>query len=99
MLEILASVGACTDKPFSALAAMVLERAALLSGCICILLSWDEPRRELVGRLKSLGVPVMVLVIVSALPDQPPDPGPMSSDPRNFHFLEPGNIKEGMARL
>jgi uncharacterized protein (DUF58 family) len=49
MLEILASVNACTDKPFNVLPPMVIERAALLSGCICIFLSWDEEYFLVVG--------------------------------------------------
>ena len=46
MLEILASVRACLDKPFSTLPPLVTERASLLSGSICILLSWDEERKR-----------------------------------------------------
>ena len=99
MLEILASVRVCSDKPFSTLPALVMERASLLSGCICVLLSWDEERKKLIHLLKALGLPVLVLVITDHEASQPLDPGPMKSDPENLHRLQVGKIKEGLARL
>ncbi|GBC60857.1 DUF58 domain-containing protein [Desulfonema ishimotonii] len=94
-LEILASVRPCLDKPFSALAASVIERAGLLSGCICVLLSWDTLRREFVRRLRMLGVPVLVLVITDALFAEPGD----DADACNFHQLKVGKIEAGLAKL
>ena len=99
MLEILASVSACRDRPFSALPPLVLERASLLSGCVCILLSWDEERKQFIGLLKELGLPVLVLVITDHTDSHTPDPGPMRSDPENFHQLEIGRVEEGLAQL
>lgn len=99
MLEILASVQACSDKPFSTLSALVMERASLLSGCVCVLLSWDEERRKLIHLLKALGLPVLVLVISGDESTQPLDPGPMKSDPENLHRLQAGKVKEGLAQL
>ncbi|MFH1349725.1 MAG: DUF58 domain-containing protein [Pseudomonadota bacterium] len=98
-LEILASVRACRDKPFSALYPLVLERSSILSGCICILISWDAERKNLISLLKSHGVPVLVLVITDDKEDKPLDPGPMKGEPENFHCLPVGKIKEGLARL
>lgn len=103
MLEILASVSAITDKPFSVFPPVVYERAGMLSGSICILLSWDEDRKQFVGHLKSLGVPVLVLVITDS-PAQPKaeldsDLGPMSDNPKNFHRIEAGKLQEGLANL
>jgi hypothetical protein len=99
MLEILASVRVCSDKPFSTLHALVMERASLLSGCVCVLLSWDEERRKLIHLLKALGLPVLVLVITGEEASQPLDPGPMKSEPENLHSLQVGKIKEGLAQL
>jgi uncharacterized protein (DUF58 family) len=99
MLEILASVRACSDRSFSTLHALVMERASLLSGCVCVLLSWDEERQKLIHLLKALGLPVMVLVIRGEGATQPLDLGAMKSDPENLHSLQVGKIKEGLARL
>lgn len=99
MLEILASVKACTDRPFSLLPPLVLERADLLSGCICILLSWDKKRQELVGLLNALGIPLLVLVITDHRTPQPLDLGPMKASPRNLVELQVGKIAQGLARL
>lgn len=103
MLEILASVSPCRNKPFSILPPLVFERASLLSGCICILLSWDETRKKFVGQLNELGVPILVLVIKDAKAPYTFDPvsdlGPMKDKPENFHIIETGNIREGLADL
>jgi uncharacterized protein (DUF58 family) len=99
ILEILASVRVCCDKPFSTLPALVMERASLLSGCVCVLLSWDKERRKLIHLLKALGLPVLVLVITDDEASKPLDPGPMKGDPENLHRLRVGKIKEGLARL
>ena len=64
MLEILACVQACRDKEFHELTPLLLERAAMLSGSICILLGWDEARQELVRTMQAVGVPLLVFVIV-----------------------------------
>jgi uncharacterized protein (DUF58 family) len=101
MLEILASVTAITDKSFSVLPPIVYERAGMLSGSICILLSWDEDRKAFIGHLKNLGVPVLVLVITDSAtqPKSALDLDPMAEDPENFHRIEVGKIQEGLANL
>jgi hypothetical protein len=76
-----------------------MERASLLSGCICVLLSWDEERQELIHLLKALGLPVLVLVITDDEPPQALDPGPMKDDPENLRRLQVGKVMEGLARL
>ena len=65
MLEILASVRTCPDQPFQALEHLVLRHAEAVSGCIWVLVAWDEARREFVRKLKELGVPVLALVILA----------------------------------
>jgi uncharacterized protein (DUF58 family) len=64
MLEILASVKNCADKKFEVLEQLVLNHVAVVSGCICVLQRWDESRRNFVQKLKVLGVPLLVLIIV-----------------------------------
>lgn len=71
MLEILASVLACRDKPFDELIPLVLNRSHLLSGCICVFLTWDADRRELVRQLQARRLPVLVLIITTD--NAPPD--------------------------
>lgn len=95
ILEILASVRACKDRPFDVLSQAVISRAAILSGCICIFLSWDEARKAFIRELISLGAPVLVLLIA-----EPDVSSEMINDmPENFHKLETGRIQEGLARL
>ncbi len=99
MLEILASVRACTEQTFGALEHLVLNHISAVSGCICVLLAWDEERREFIEKLKALGVPLLVLIIVGQAQTPPLDPGPMREQPDRFRILEIGKIKEGLARL
>jgi uncharacterized protein (DUF58 family) len=99
MLEILASVRACSDQPFRALEHLVLGHVEVVSGCICVLVDWDEARRSFVRKLKALGVPVLVLVIVQPGEGQKLDPGPLSDEPERFFVLEAGQIETGLAKL
>jgi len=98
ILEILASVRICREKPFSLLPPVVTERAAILSGCICILLSWDEDRKNFIRQLRELNVPVLVLVVTDS--SEPVlNPGPMADKPQHFHQIELGKIQEGLSKL
>jgi len=95
MLEILACVEPATGLSFRALRDAVMERHASLSGCICVLLGWDDERRDLVGRLGALGVPALVLVIG----DGAGAPERETDGAAAVHWLQVGRIAEGLQRL
>ncbi len=78
---------------------MVIERAGLLSSCICILLEWNDERKQLVANLRELGIPMIVLVVGELGFVETLDPGPMKDQPHFFHTLEAGRIEEGLAKL
>jgi uncharacterized protein (DUF58 family) len=99
MLEILASVRPCSDRPFNSLEHLVLSHLELVSGCICVLVGWTEERRKFVEKLQAYGVPLMVLLIVGLGAKEGVDPGPMRVEPDRFHVLEAGDIQRGLARL
>jgi uncharacterized protein (DUF58 family) len=101
-LEILASVKECDNKPFSSLATILLSRVDLINGCVCIFLVWDEERKNLVSKLKSQGISLVVLLVTdnkNELENTGFDPGPMKNDMSNFHILEAGNMEEGLSKL
>jgi uncharacterized protein (DUF58 family) len=91
MLEVLAGVRACRDRPFRALHHAVLERHASLSGAICVFLAWDRPRQELIAQLRALGTPARVFVVTEKDASVPARPG-------EVHHLVAGAIAEGLAR-
>ncbi len=99
LLETLASVQACRDKPFQVLSQLVVDRCASLSGCICVLLSWEADRQEFVARLRRLGVPTLVCVVTD--PTLPRNPTVHPGEERQpwLHCLEAGKVAEGLARL
>lgn len=90
LLEVLAGVKLAPGRPFSLLREAVLARASAVSGCILIFIGWDEARRKLVDALRANGLPVIAL-LVSARPA--PD------RPAWLHWLQPGRIQEGLAKL
>lgn len=99
ILEILASVRVCTDKPFERLETLALDHAGAVSGCICVLLAWNEPRRRFIEKLKALNIPLRVVVVLAEKPAQPLDPGPMRDTPDDFHQLIAGQIEQGLSRM
>jgi uncharacterized protein (DUF58 family) len=99
MLEILASVRLCSDRPFRTLEHLVLNHVKAVSGCICVLVAWDRERREFVQKLRALGLPVMVLVIVPAGQRSLIESGPTQGEAGEFHVLEAGHIEAGLAKL
>lgn len=99
MLEILASVRPCFAQSFRALEHLVLNHLKVVSGCICVLVAWDAERCAFVDKLRKLGIPLRVFVIVLPAPGKNLDPGPMRDDPEKFHVLEVGQVEAGLAKL
>lgn len=98
-LEVLASVQPCADKSFSALQELVMRHAGAVCGCVCVLLDWDEARRELVRQLRARGLPVLVLLVVGAGEAEAFCAAHAESVSENFHVLEVGKVAEGLQRL
>jgi hypothetical protein len=96
LLRVLATVSDSRGGGFDALAEAVTLGAGRISGAICVLLAWDEPRRRLVGTLRARGIPLRVWVVSDA--PTPPEPGPMASDPANFRVVRPGQVAAALAR-
>jgi uncharacterized protein (DUF58 family) len=99
MLEILASVRVCTDKPFGTLETLAINHISAVSGCICVFLAWDEPRQQFIRKLKALNIPVRVAIICADKPAKALDPGPMRDEPENFHTLVAGQVEQGLAGI
>jgi uncharacterized protein (DUF58 family) len=99
LIEILASVEPCREKPFAVLEHLVLEHLPRVSGALCVFLSWDDSRQDLVRKIRASGVPLWVLVIVPPSLAERIDPGPMRDLPDCFHTLEIGKVAEGLMRL
>jgi uncharacterized protein (DUF58 family) len=100
MLEILSCVQICRNKTFQSLQPLVQKSASLLSGCICILLSWDQERKNFIKTLLSMGLPLTVIIVSEEDPmiiQQ--DPGPMKNNPHHFHVVQVGNIEKGLSAL
>jgi uncharacterized protein (DUF58 family) len=96
LLEVLAGVDVCRDRSFADLQKLVVERQGLVSGAICVLLSWDDERREFVDALGRLGIPALVAVVTA--PGAVLTPAPRHPGTR-LYALERGRIAEGLARL
>ncbi len=103
MLEVLANVQATANNDFSQLADYVLGHSHGLSSVICVLLSWDASRRELVRSLRARGVNVLVLMLHAAsLPPPATDStflGPLADAPQAFYWINAGDPASGLARL
>jgi len=106
LLEILATLEPRPADGFPALADAVITGAPRFSACLLILLAWDEPRRELVTRLRALGTPVRALVIDGTGTDgsrQDLDQGrttaSMPDERRDLVHIDPADPRPGLAGL
>ena len=90
LLEVLAGVAMKAEDDFQMLADAVRGRREQLSGCVCILLRWDERRRVLLDALRASGASVLPLLIAAQAPQ---------SVPPGVRVLHPGRIAEGLAGL
>jgi hypothetical protein len=97
IFEILAGVVPSTELTFDVLKKTTLERAALLSSCLCVFVDWDEERREFVKDLLALGLPVMVFVITGEGANV--EPGPEGAGAAGFHVLTHGEVEGGLAAI
>ncbi len=99
ILQILATVQTCTDKPFSILKNSILSRVALLSSCICIFIDWDDERKDLVEQLAKHNIPLMVLIIREEEANEKQEMFQIKAGNVNFHCLRVGKISEGLMQL
>jgi hypothetical protein len=95
MLEVLADVQPCVDRPFSTLHRLVAERHHALSGMICVFVAWDEARRAFVRHLQALAVPAILLLVTDEAADAAGD----ELAAAGIRRLLRGRIAEGLARL
>ncbi len=98
MLEVLAAVRVTNDTGFGALPRAVLDRVGGLSGCVLVLLSWDERRQAFVKRLRQLGIPLRVLVVVPKGAGKL-EPGPMRDAPDQLTALPVDRVGATLAAL
>lgn len=91
MLEILAGVSACRHKAFDSLTSLVMTRTSMLSGCICIFITWDDARKKLVNYLRGLNVPTLVLIVT--------DDADKIDNLEHLHWLQLGSIQEGLLKI
>lgn len=90
LLEVLAGVQMRAHGDFTGLVNLVRARRGQLSGCVCILLTWDKQREALVTTLRAAGAEVLPLVVSAQAP---------AALPPGVRLLRPGSIAEDLAGL
>ena len=98
-LEVLACVRPCYDKAFSVLHRHVVSRRPVISGCVCVLLAWDQDRSDFVHNLHVLGLRPLVIVITDPELSNVPALESAQEKPGWLHLLTAGKIEEGLAKL
>jgi uncharacterized protein (DUF58 family) len=91
LLEILACVQPSNNE-FKQLYPLVKQHISSMSGCVCVLLNWDEQRQAFVKWLESLNLPFHVLIIGVSPPID-------LSYPSSCHFLTLDNLPQQLAAL
>jgi len=94
MLELLACLQPNRGNHFADLGELVDSHAAQLSNCICVLLAWDQQRRDLIHRLQAWGLKPRVLLIATAEPTVD-----VESTQTPLLRIDPADPAAGLARL
>ena len=98
LLEVLACVDICREQDFASLRESVMQRLDEVNACVCVLLSWDQIRQDLVKALRQLDIGVLVIVVADAGDDLPVDPGPLADQPDRFHAMAYSDIARELTR-
>lgn len=96
MLEILACVESATEENINELETVLLNHVADTSGFICILLHWDEKRRNMIEKLRYAGMPVFVYVISMNTGTGNSGTFTSSEHADYFHVLQAGDIEHSL---
>ena len=91
MLEVLAGIVPCRDRTFDCLTAVVMQKLSLLSGCICVLIGWDEQRQKLIDYLRGYDIPLLVLLVT--------ENESVNLNRENIHILPVGKIQQALMNL
>lgn len=71
VLEILAGVDVCRRNPFEHLTPALEQNLESISTVVCLLLDWDESRRQFVEKVAEAGCATRVLVVRAQPPTEP----------------------------
>lgn len=93
LLEALAAVTPCMDKPFDVLERVVLRHAALVGGVVLVLLAWDDRRRSLVDSLRAAGLTIRTVLVAD------PPASAMEGLPPPDAIIRPDHIEQDLAAL
>ena len=96
LLRVLAAVSASPGADFAPLGDAVALGAGRMSGAICVLLAWDEPRRRMVAGLRARGIPLRIWVVTDD--DTALEPGPMAADAASLRRVSPRNLAQELLR-
>ena len=99
MLEILACVEPCHKPAFSDLVELVLQHARETSGIICILLDWDQKRQDLIQKLTSRDIPVLVLLLTDQTDPPALNTAALGAYADHFQVLPIHDIQARLNRL
>ncbi len=96
ILEILACVDRCPSAPFDVLGPAVADELASISTVICVMLDWDEPRRQFVLAAAAAGCRTKVIVVRDGETTLPFADDEKWAGP--FAVCRPQDVAEGMVQ-
>lgn len=97
LLSVLATIQSSGPEQFDELASSVERYSKRLSACICILMSWDDERQQLIQSLRSHGVDITVFVLQEE--ETALEAGPMSGIDSRLHPLPISRIAETLEQI
>lgn len=90
VLEILASIAACPEDPFSKVTPVVADELTSITTSICVFLDWDESREELARTIIESGCQLKLIIVKSEpLSREIPD------DMGDVTVLTPAQVESG----
>jgi len=95
ILEVLACLEPCADRPFSTIGPLLFEKLAQTTTVVAVLQDWDEPREAFLRQVQAQGTAVRAIVVHEGATTKPWEAA--GADIGEVSVMSPGDVDRALA--